>query len=122
MKRKSILVMTALAAGCCWASFGPLTPSAKPYERTYEGSVPDRRLERRVAQIGGGTVFGSAAFVVDVVAALQDRFRARHVPARAVEGMGFATHGWRLAKKLHGWRFVGKEGEAWRLAEKGVEA
>ena len=63
------------------------------------GSVPDGRLERRVAQIGGGTIFGSVAFVVEVVATLRDRFRARHVPARAVEDMGFATHGWRLAKK-----------------------
>ena len=63
------------------------------------GSVPDGRLERRVAQIGGGTVFGSVAFVVDAVAALRDRFRARRVLARAVEDMGFATHGWRLARK-----------------------
>ncbi len=52
-----------------------------------------------MAQIGGGTIFGSVAFVVEVVATLRDRFRARHVPARAVEDMGFATHGWRLAKK-----------------------
>ena len=65
----------------------------------FAGSVPDGRLERRVAQIGGGTVFGGAAFVVDVVVALRDRFRTRRVPARAVEDMGFATHGWRLAKK-----------------------
>ena len=65
----------------------------------FAGSVPDRRLERRVAQIGGGTIFGSAAFVVDMVVALRDRFRAQRVPARAVEDMGFATHGWRLAKK-----------------------
>ena len=65
----------------------------------FAGSVPDGRLERRVAQIGGGTIFGSVAFVVEVVATLRDRFRARHVPARAVEDMGFATHGWRLAKK-----------------------
>ena len=63
------------------------------------GSVPDGRLERRVAQIGGGTIFGSAAFVVDMVVALRDRFRAQRVPAREVEGMGFATHGWRLARK-----------------------
>ena len=65
----------------------------------FAGSVPDGRLERRVAQIGGRTVFGSAAFVVEVVATLRDRFRAQRVPARAVEDMGFATHGWRLAEK-----------------------
>jgi REP element-mobilizing transposase RayT len=65
----------------------------------FAGSVPDRRLERRVAQIGSGTIFGSAAFVVDMVVALRDRFRAQRVPARAVEDIGFATHGWRIAEK-----------------------
>ena len=68
-------------------------------EAPFAWSVLAEGLMRRVAQIGGGTVFGSAAFVVDVVVALRDRFRARRVPARAVEDMGFATHGWRLAKK-----------------------
>ena len=67
-------------------------------ERSLDGML-DRRLERRVAQIGGGTIFGSAAFVGNMVVALRDRFRAQRVPARAVEDMGFATHGWRLAKK-----------------------
>ena len=65
----------------------------------FAGSVPDRRLERRVAQIGSGTIFGSAAFVVDMVVALRDRFRAQRVLARAVEDIGFATHGWRIAEK-----------------------
>ena len=61
---------------------------------------PDGGLMRRVAQIGGGKIFGSEAFVVEMVFVLGDRFRSRHVPARAVEDMGFATHGWRLAKEV----------------------
>ena len=68
-------------------------------EAPFAGSVPAEGLMRRVAQIGSGTIFGSAAFVVDMVVALRDRFRAQRVPARAVEDMGFSTHGWRLAKK-----------------------
>ena len=65
----------------------------------FAGSVPDGRPERRVAQIGGGKVFGSEAFVVATAFALGDRFRSRHVSARAVEELGYATHGWRLAKE-----------------------
>ena len=65
----------------------------------FAGSVPDNWLMRRVAQIGGGKVFGSEAFVVATAFALGDRFRSRHVSARAVGGLGFATHGWRLAKE-----------------------
>jgi len=63
------------------------------------GPVPEGRLARRVAQIGGGKIFGSEVFVVATAFALGDRFRARRVPARAVEELGFATHGWRLAKE-----------------------
>ena len=66
----------------------------------FVGSVPDRRLMRRVAQIGEGKIFGSEAFVVEMVFAFGDRFRSRNVPARTVEDMGFATHGWRLAKEI----------------------
>jgi len=36
---------------------------------------------------------------VETAFALGDRFRSRHIHARVVEGMGFATHGWRLAKE-----------------------
>ena len=45
-------------------------------------------------------IFGSETFVAAMAFALGDRFRARHVPARPVEDMGFATHGWRLAKEV----------------------
>ena len=70
-----------------------------PFDAPFEGSVPEWRLMRRVAQIGGGKVFGSEAFVAATAFALGNLFRSRHVHARAVEDMGFATHGWRLAKE-----------------------
>ena len=65
----------------------------------FEGSVPEERLMRRVAQIGGGKIFGSMTFVMEMAITLGDRFRSRHVYARAVDDIGFATHGWRLAKE-----------------------
>jgi len=65
----------------------------------FAGSVPDGKALRRVAQIGGGVIFGSVAFVAKMAIAFGDRFRARHVTAREVGDMGFATHGWRLAKE-----------------------
>ena len=69
------------------------------FDAPFAGSVPEGRLMRRVAQIGGGKIFGSEAFVVTMAFALGDRFRSRHVPTRTVEELGFATHGWRLAKE-----------------------
>ena len=60
--------------------------------------VPDGRLMRRVAQIGAGKIFGSRGFVMEVAFALGDRFRSRSVTAREVGEIGYATHGWRLAK------------------------
>ena len=69
-------------------------------EAPFAGPVPEGWLMRRVAQVGGGKIFGSEAFVVTMVFALGDRFRARHVPARAVGELGYATHGWRLAKEV----------------------
>ena len=65
---------------------------------TSTGSVPDERLMRRVAQIGAGKIFGSLAFVTATAFALGDRFRSRSVVAREVGELGYATHGWRLAK------------------------
>ena len=61
--------------------------------------VPEGRLMRRVAQIGGGKVFGSEAFVVATAFALGDLFQSRHVSTRAVDELGYATHGWKLAKE-----------------------
>ena len=65
---------------------------------TFAGPVPDERLMRRVAQIGAGKIFGSLAFVTATAFALGDRFRSRSIAARAVGELGYATHGWRLAK------------------------
>ena len=62
------------------------------------GAVPEERLMRRVAQIGAGKIFGSLAFVTATAFALGDRFRSRSVAAREVGELGYATHGWRLAK------------------------
>ena len=62
------------------------------------GLVPEERLLRRVAQRGGEKIFGSEVFVVSMAFALGDRFRSRSVTAREVGELGYATHGWRLAK------------------------
>ena len=67
-------------------------------DEPFEGTVPEERLLRRVAQIGGGKIFGSEVFVVSMAFSLGDRFRSRSIAARAVEGLGYATHGWRLAR------------------------
>jgi len=67
-------------------------------DEPFEGTVPEERLLRRVAQIGGGKIFGSEVFVVSMAFSLGDRFRSRSVCARAVEELGYATHGWRLAR------------------------
>ena len=53
---------------------------------------------RKVAQIGAGKVFGSMAFVMKKASGLGHLFPAKRVVARAVGEIGFATHGWKLAK------------------------
>ena len=70
-----------------------------PLDAPFAGSVPEWRLMRRVAQIGGGKVFGSEEFVMATALALGSLFRTRRVQARPVDELGFATHGWRLAKE-----------------------
>ena len=55
--------------------------------------------EQHDIRICGGKVFGSEAFVVATAFALGSLFRSRRIHARAVEELGFATHGWRLAKE-----------------------
>ena len=62
------------------------------------GSVPKAWWMRRVAQIGAGKVFGSAAFVAKKASGLGHLFPTKRVVARAVGEIGFATHGWKLAK------------------------
>ena len=68
-------------------------------DEPFAGSVPEGRLMRRVAQIGGGKIFGGYEFVSSRAFSLGDRFRSRSVAARAVDELGYATHGWRLAKQ-----------------------
>ena len=70
-----------------------------PLDAPFAGSVPDDWLMRRVAQIGGGKGFGSEEFVMATALALGSLFRTRRVQARPVDELGFATHGWRLAKE-----------------------
>ena len=84
--------IVARAADYAWSWIVPAEPFAGP--------VPEGRLMRRVAQIGGGKVFGSEGFVAVTALALGDRFRSRRLLARAVDGLGFATHGWKLAREV----------------------
>ena len=78
----------------CW-----IAPSDGPSAGSVPGwAVVEARLMRRVLQIGDGKIFGSRGFVFDAVIALGDRFQSRSVTAREVDGIGFATHGWRLAR------------------------
>ena len=68
------------------------------FEASQMGSVPNGWWMRRVAQIGAGKVFGSAAFVMRKASGLGHLFPAKRVVARPVGEIGFATHGWKLAK------------------------
>ena len=78
----------------CW-----IAPSDGPSAGSVPGwAVVEARLMRRVVQIGEGKIFGSRSFVFDAVIALGDRFQSRSVTAREVDALGFATHGWRLAR------------------------
>ena len=61
--------------------------------------VPVFTGSRRVAQLTSGKIFGSAAFVAEWARRLGAKFPAASVVARAVGDIGFATHGWRLAKR-----------------------
>ena len=57
-------------------------------------------LMRRIVQFSSGKILGSAAFVAEMLGRFADRVRSRSARARAVEGIGFASHGWRLAAML----------------------
>ena len=83
------LVKRAADYAWCWIA---------PSDERFAGSVPEEWLMRRVAQIGDGKIFGSFEFVTEAAFALGDRFRSRGAAARAVGELGFATHGWRLAR------------------------
>ncbi|MBQ2629349.1 MAG: hypothetical protein IJG13_06695, partial [Kiritimatiellae bacterium] len=57
-------------------------------------------LMRRIAQISSGKILGSAAFVAEMLGRFADHVRSRSARAREVDGLGFASHGWRLAAML----------------------
>ena len=57
-------------------------------------------LMRRIVQFSSGKILGSAAFVAEMLGRFADRVRSRSARARPVDGVGFASHGWRLAAML----------------------
>ena len=65
----------------------------------FAGCLPDgaEGLGRRVAQLGDGKIYGSEAFVRRWVAGLGELFSARRVGVHEVSGMGYSSHGWRIA-------------------------
>lgn len=63
-----------------------------------EGPVPAVALLKRVAQIGGGKVFGSREFVARWVVNLGACLRSRAAGPVPVGEWAYASHGWRLAK------------------------
>ena len=84
--------IVAHAADYAWCWMADQDPA-------FAGSVPEGRLLRRIAQMADGKILGSEGFVSEMAYALGDRFRSRHVSPRPVEGIGFASHGWKLAKE-----------------------
>ena len=65
-----------------------------------DSPLEEGALMRRIAQISSGKILGSAAFVSEMLGRFADRVRSRSARARAVDGIGFASHGWRLAAML----------------------
>ena len=65
-----------------------------------DSPLVEAALMRRIAQISSGKILGSAAFVAGMLGLFSDRVRSRSARAREVEGIGFASHGWRLAAML----------------------
>ena len=65
----------------------------------FAGPVPEEVGMRRIAQIGGGKLFGSAEFVTRWIFGFGDRLRSRSTCARPVGDLAYSSHGWRLAKE-----------------------
>ncbi|MBQ1428233.1 MAG: hypothetical protein IIZ06_01070, partial [Kiritimatiellae bacterium] len=65
-----------------------------------DSPLEEGALMRRIVQISCGKILGSAAFVAEMLGLFADRVRSRSARARAVDGVGFASHGWRLAAML----------------------
>ena len=61
MKTMTVLMVAAVAAGNVWASFGPLSPSAAPYEREYiwpERKMPDVQAHQIAAKTAEAKALG----------------------------------------------------------------
>ncbi|MBO7684311.1 MAG: hypothetical protein J6T51_06270 [Kiritimatiellae bacterium] len=67
-----------------------------------DSPLREAALARRVVQFSVGKILGSAAFVAQMLGVFAERVRSRSARAREVDGVGFASHGWRLAAKLSG--------------------
>ena len=65
----------------------------------FAGCLPEWSVMERVAQVGAGKIFGSEVFVRKWIYGLGDKFLAARTAAHAVGGIGFSSHGWRLANK-----------------------
>ena len=65
-----------------------------------DSPLVEAALMRRIVQFSSGKILGSAAFVAEMLGLFSDRVRSRSARAREVEGIGFASHGWRLAAML----------------------
>ena len=66
------------------------------------GVVPPewKLLTKWIAQVSSGKILGSEEFVTEMLRRFSDRVRSRRARARKVEGIGFASHGWKLAMRL----------------------
>lgn len=65
----------------------------------FAGSVPVEVGMRRIAQIGGGKLFGSAEFVTRWIFGFGDKLRSRSAIAHSVGEIAYSSHGWRLAER-----------------------
>ena len=65
----------------------------------FAGSVPGGVGRRRIAQIGGGKLFGSLEFVERWIFGFGDRLKSRSACAHPVDDVAYSSHGWRLAEK-----------------------
>ena len=69
-------------------------------KRTDGGPRSKEAATRRIAQVSCGKILGSAAFVAEMLGVFAQKVRSRSARARRVGGLGFASHGWKLAKEL----------------------
>ena len=65
----------------------------------YAGPVPEGIGLKRIAQIGGGKLFGSIEFVERWIFGFGDRLRSRSACPHPVGDVAYSSHGWRLAEK-----------------------